>query len=157
MIGVKRHRCEGWSVVTAKDEALPAIESWSIAIGTEALRLELKRRQRSRAEASRSELKRHDWNWSVAGQSRKVAGVWIVAIGSELKRRRCLKHRDCVLKRRRSLRWSVAGVWGEASRFMATVWRRRRDRWFMATVWWQRAGFWERMGWVSSGIYKCII
>ena len=125
MIGVKRRRCEGWSVVTAKDEALPAIESWSVAIRTEASRLELKRRDWNWSVAGDRELKRHDRNWSVAigteaspvraerspaseslrlEASWSVAGVWSIAIAC----------------------WSVAGVWGEASPASEV---KRRDLW----------------------------
>ena len=85
------------SLDVVKDEVPPAIESWSVVI----------RCCEGWSVAGDRELKHRDWNWSIAGQSRRVAGVWIVAIGSELKRCQCLKRRDHEVKRCRRLRWSV--------------------------------------------------
>ena len=105
------------SLDVVKDEVLPAIESWSVVIGC----------CKGWSVADDRELKHRDWNWSVAGRSRRVAGVWIVAIGSELKRCQCLKRAEAL------------------STFEVKCRNQDRQRR------WQCAGFWERMGWVSFG------
>ena len=126
-------RCEWCSVVTAKDEALPANDeaSW--------LR-RMKRCRRSRAEASRSELKRRDWNWSVAGdrELKRHDRNWSVAIGTEaspVRAERSPASESLRLEASWSIAgvwsiaiacWSVAGVWGEASPASEV---KRRDLW----------------------------